>query len=56
MDPSKVSKFYKDSESAIRFILAYVQFEKSVPKVRKKSIFFGIFGEKIGQVAIIWAE
>ena len=38
--------FYKDSESAIKLILPYVQFEKSVPKIYE---FFGknsIFRQK----------
>ena len=38
--------FYKDSESTIKMILAYVQFEKSVPKIYE---FFGknsIFRQK----------
>ena len=32
-DPREVLYFSKDSESAIRFFLAYVQFQKNVPKV-----------------------
>ena len=45
-DPRVVLYFYKDSESAIKLILAYVQFEKSVPKIYE---FFGknsIFRQK----------
>ena len=43
-DPIDFSYFYKDSEYAIRFFPAFMQFEKSVPekceKFAKKSIFF----------------
>ena len=49
-DPIDFSYFYKDSEYAIRFFPAFMQFEKSVPEKCEK---FGKKSRKIQKIAYI---
>ena len=50
-DPSEILYFRKDSKSAIRFSLAYMQFPENAPKICE---FFGIksiFRQKNGNIS-----